>query len=122
MLIKQNTRQAARITVRNLKAGGKLAEVVDHGKHLVGNARWSVSVVDVHNTKTPSKHKRLVKKVVVASNKGFDIRKVVTGTKAFDVFYDGEFLLRRDTKIEAYEAGLRLAHKVKLPVATLQYK
>ncbi|CAH9013823.1 hypothetical protein VP501E541_P0129 [Vibrio phage 501E54-1] len=122
MLIKQTSRQVARISVRNLKASGKQAKVIDLGKHLTGLNRWGVSVENVSKTS----HKRLVKKcsnsISKVSNTGFDIRPVRTGSTAFDVYYNGEFLLRRDTKIAAYEAGLRLAHKAKLSVATLQYK
>lgn len=118
MLIKQTTRQIARISARNLKASGRQAKVIDLGKHLTGLNRWCVSVENV----SKSSHKRVIKTVTKVSNKGFDIRKVTTGHTAYDLFYNGEFLLRRDTKIAAYEDGLQLAHKAKLPVATLQYK
>ncbi len=118
-MLKQFTREVARISARNLRKNGYNSSVVDLGKHLIGINRWRVS----YGEKLPkTSHKRVVKKVSKVSNKGFDIRKVTTGTKAFDVFYNGDFLIRRDTKIEAYEAGLQLAHKAKLPVATLQYK
>ncbi len=119
MLIKQDTREVARISARNLRKSGYNSSVVDLGKHLIGINRWRVSYGE--KLSKPS-HKRVVKIITKVSNKGFDIRKVTTGTKAFDVFYNGEFLLRRDTKIAAYEDGLQLAHKAKLPVATLQYK
>ncbi len=118
-MLKQFTREVARISARNLRKSGYNSSVVDLGKHLIGINRWRVS----YGEKLPNpSHKRGVKKVSKVSNKGFDIRKVTTGRTCFDVFYNGEFLLRRDTKIAAYEDGLQLAHKAKLPVATLQYK
>ncbi|QXN60070.1 hypothetical protein KUA24_3 [Vibrio phage HNL01] len=117
--INLNTRESARRTVRNLKATGKVCRIIDNG--IGSENRW---MVDVQlSTPAPTKaHKRVVKVRSTRVNEGFDIRKVNTGVKGFDVFYDGEFLIRRETKIDAYEAALKMAHRSKLNVSGLRYK
>ena len=117
--ISQPTRQAARTTVRNLKTNGKVATILDRGSVFKGSERWGVAV----NATVVSKHRsKIVKQSNKTSNVGFDIRKVNTGVQGFDVFFDGEFLLRRDTKIAAFSDTIALAHKAKLDVSSLNYK
>ena len=115
----QPTRQAARSTVRNLKARGKIAIIIDRGSVFKGSERWEVAV---NATVNPSYKGKIVKSGGKTINSGFDIRKVRTGVKGFDVYFDGEFLLRRETKINAYSDAVALAHKVRLDTSSLNYK
>ena len=120
MEIKQTTRQIARNTVKNLVAKGMLAKVVDLGTNASVGNRWVVRVLE---TATPTSKVAKVsrKKTVAWVNKGFDIRKVATGVKGFDLFYDSVFLNRRDTRLDCYELALELAHKEKLDITNLKY-
>lgn len=40
--IKQATRKMARDTVKTLKLAGKIAFLIDNGRHLNGSDRWAV--------------------------------------------------------------------------------
>lgn len=118
-ILKQPTRIAARNTVRNLKSSGKVAKIVDNGSSLKGLDRWAVSVIAV----IPSKaYPKRVSKVVKVKNKGFDIRPVTSGVKGYDLFLNGEFILRRDSRIEVYESGITFAQRAKIDYSTLSYK
>lgn len=121
MNIKQNTREAARRTVRNLRASGKVCNLIDNGKHLQGCERWIVALTGV--TTPIVKPSRIVKRHTRKfNNRGFDIRPLTSGVKGYDVYLDGEFLIRRDTKITAYSDALALAHKNGINTQTLCYK
>lgn len=122
--IKQVTRNAARHTLRNFKQAGKVACIVDNGKHLKGLARWAVAVENTQTVKPVSalKAKQKARTEAKTTNKGFCLRKVKTGVKGFDVYYNGEFLLRECTKIAAYEKALTMAHKNNLETSTLNYR
>ena len=116
------TRQAARNTFNNFKSAGKIVNLIDCGTSSPIGQRWSVSV-DVTTTKVTKKAtKRTTKKSTSNVNVGFDIRKVSTGVVGFDLYYNGEYLLRRGSKIEAYEAGVVMANKVGVDYTTLNYK
>ncbi len=123
-LISQPTRNAARITTRNLRKAGKVASVIDNGKEFTGNARWCVSV-EVSKVTTGKRKPLTVRPTRAAhkrNNKGFDIRPVTTGINCFDVYLDGVFMLRRDTKIAAYEATVIAARKAGVNYSTLSYR
>lgn len=122
--IKQATRNAARHALRNFKKVGKIACIVDNGRHLKGLARWAVAVENTQPVKPVSTLKAKQKARVEAktSNKGFDLRKVKTGVNGFDVYYNGEFLLRECTKTADYEKALTMAHKNNLETSTLNYR
>lgn len=116
------TRQAARDTFKNFKAAGKIVNLIDCGTSSTIGKRWSVSVEVVTTEVTKKVNKRTTKKSTTNINVGFDIRKVSTGVVGFDLYYDGEYLLRRGSKIEAYEAGVVMANKVGVDYTTLNYR
>lgn len=121
-LIDFPTRQAARNTLNNFKASGKIANIIDCGVDSPKGERWTVSV-EATVTKVAKKvTNRSTKKSTSHVNVGFDIRKVSTGVTGFDLYYNGEYLLRRATKIELYEAGVIMANKVGIDYTTLNYK
>lgn len=120
--ITQPTRKAARLTTKNFIKAGKLAKVLDNGKQFTANDRWSVEVVIVNEVSKTGARRVGIKKQKAFTNKGFDIRPVTTGIKGYDLFLDGEFILRRGTRISVYEKALQIARKNKLDYSSLNYK
>ena len=118
-LVTMPTRIAARTTNKNFKASGKIASIVDKGRHLSGSNRWAVLVAA---TVAAQKTRKAVKVSRPSVNIGFDLRPVTSGVKGFDVYLDGEFILRRDTKLDAYECALNMAITTKIDYSTLNYK
>lgn len=114
------TRQAARNTNLNFKSSGKVSTLVDNGISSPVGERWTV-LVEMNTPLTSKKTKKIVKSRSNI-NVGFDIRKVTTGVQGFDLFYQGEYILRRDTKLEVYEAGVIAANKMNVNYTTLNYK
>lgn len=114
------TRQAARNTNLNFKSSGKISILLDNGISSPVGERWTV-IVEMTTPLVTKKTNRVVKSRS-NSNEGFDIRKVNTGVKGFDLFYQGEYILRRDTKLEVYEAGVVAANKMNVNYTTLNYK
>ena len=118
-LISQPTRTAARATIKNLVSSGKVAKLVDNGKDLKGSARWSIAL-ELSNVTANCKPS---KKNTSFVNVGFDIRKVPTSSNGgFDLYYDGEFLLRRATRNECYQLGMHIGVKNQLNMVTLKKK
>jgi hypothetical protein len=117
-LIAMPTRIAARTTNKNFKASGKLSTLVDKGCHLKGADRWGVLVAAT----IQPKQRKAIKVSHSINNKGFDLRAVTSGVKGYDLYLDGEFILRRDTKLAAYESGVKMAVSAKIDYSTLNYK
>ena len=115
------TRLAARNTNKNFKASGKCSAIVDKGMHLKGSDRWGVLVAATVTPVTP-KARKAVKVARKDVNNGFDLRPVTSGVKGFDLYLNGEFILRRDTKLAAYESGVKMAVSAKVDYSTLNYK
>lgn len=116
--IPQRTRQNARISIRNLRNTGKVARIIDKGQHLAGFDRWLV-VAEVATAKAKTKARKA--KPYTPNNVGFDIRPVETGIKGYDVYLNGEFVLCRDTKIDAYADAVRTAQRAKIDYSSLKY-
>ena len=113
------TRSAARVSNNNLKSSGKVCTIVDKGISFKGNARWGVLVAA---TVAPKSTRKVVKMSRPNIRIGFDIRPVMSGIVAYDLYLDGEFILRRDTKLDVYEQAVKLAVKTKIDYSTLKYK
>lgn len=114
------TRSQARATAKNLQANGKLAKVIDNGTAANVGQRWEVSMIG--NTEhVEKKSAKKVKPSKKHNNKGWDIRKVETGIKAYDLYFDGDFILRRDTKFECYQEGVKIGNKNKVETKSLNY-
>jgi hypothetical protein len=78
--------------------------------------------MDNPSKKVVVKQVKRLSKVRSNNNVGFDIRKVSTGITGFDLYYEGECILRRDTKLEAYEAGVIMANRIGVNYTTLSYR